>query len=52
MVTSQLTAVDSTVFPIVLQPHFEDRLLWINVVGKCKASDGVLRQNGDKMYLR
>lgn len=29
---SQLTAVDSTVFPVVLQPHFEDRLMWINAV--------------------
>lgn len=46
------TAVDSAVFPIVLQPHFEDRLLWINVAGKCNDSDGVLWQNGDEMYLR
>ena len=36
LVTSQLTAVDSAVFPIVLQPHFEDRLLRINAVGRLK----------------
>lgn len=42
LVTSQQTAVDSSVFPIVLQPHFEGRLLWINAVGRFKVYNGAL----------
>lgn len=38
LVERQQTAVDSNVFPIILQSHFEDRLSWTNSVPKLKCT--------------
>lgn len=38
LVKRQQTAVDSNVFPIILQSHFEDRLSWANSVPRLKCT--------------
>lgn len=38
LVERQQTAVDSNVFPLILQSHFEDRLSWTNSVPKLKCT--------------
>lgn len=38
LVKRQQTAVDSSVFPIILQSHFEDRLSWTNSVLRLKCT--------------
>lgn len=38
LVERQQTAVDSNVFPLILQSHFEDRLSWANSVPKLKCT--------------
>lgn len=45
LVKRRQTAVDSSVFPIILQSHFEDRLSWTNSVPGLKCTKVPLDEN-------
>lgn len=52
LVKRQQTAVDSNVFPIILQSHFEDRLSWTNSVPRLKCTKVAWDKKRGQMHLR